>query len=561
MNRHRKDLLLTAGVLLATSCVDDPVAIDEQPIENADGLPAYQVHQDDDGETKDPFRARLKIDLEVEGELSPNTPITVKLEAEATEAITGGDVKVALPTFAAMKLAGPGKRLEYEPDGKAPVVVRWRLPAMEEGDHWKQLVEIGSVVEKGYYQIAVITDTEGPGDSPYVRNNTFNEAWLFVVDGGGKMTRVFDASLFPERIIPQPGPFERWLEYHSSGDEAQGNAAGAAAASASFPVALYFFAEDQWGTNKAMRGAKITAEYKTNGSKTITRVRTVPSNGYVEFPCPPSGQRIIGKAENPTTLEVEGGQHLAHWQADDSDCNGRTAHIRGSREQFFPWRHLNDAIETIDDQFDYSRARIRYKVKRGDGASYSRFTDKITFGDNTVDDLWVAGHEYTHALHHKSLGGLWYVFPFNCRGHELEEPSGYKCALKEGLADYGGSLAEPGRYALENRRISPPSGRGAGEIEANVAAMFWDLIDENNESNDEVSLDAEDVMTVFKTCYASGSRDDTADFVWCMENRVNSTVHKKHFPGLGVPSSASSTRPSDWDADDIRSTWIKSVGK
>jgi len=53
------------------------------------------------------------------------------------------------------------------------------------------------------------------------------------------------------------------------------------------------------------------------------------------------------------------------------------------------------------------------------------------------------------------------LLPFNCRGHELEEPSGYKCAVKDGLADYGGSLAQPGRYSLENRRIDPPSGRGA----------------------------------------------------------------------------------------------------
>ena len=32
-------------------------------------------------------------------------------------------------------------------------------------------------------------------------------------------------------------------------------------------------------------------------------------------------------------------------------------------------------------------------------------------------------------------------------------------------------------------------------------------------------------MRVFKTCRTGGSkRDDTADFVWCMENRVNSTL-------------------------------------
>ena len=94
-----------------------------------------------------------------------------------------------------------------------------------------------------------------------------------------------------------------------------------------------------------------------------------------------------------------------------------------------------------------------------------------------------------------------------------------------------------------------------------MAALFHDLIDENNEGNDKVSLDPKKVMTLFKTCRNSdGKRNDTADFVWCLENRVDTMVHRIRFPGLNAPRNPSSTRPSGWNADDIRKTWIQNVG-
>ena len=68
-----------------------------------------------------------------------------------------------------------------------------------------------------------------------------------------------------------------------------------------------------------------------------------------------------------------------------------------------------------------------------------------------------------------------------------------------------------------------------------------------------------------RTCRVSGSSNinDVSDFVWCLENRVNTSVHNYNFPGISAPSSASesATEPSDWDADDIRDTWLQNVGK
>lgn len=174
-------------------------------------------------------------------------------------------------------------------------------------------------------------------------------------------------------------------------------------------------------------------------------------------------------------------------------------------------------------------------------------------------------HEYTHALQNESLGGTWYVLWKNCQGHETGKVSSYKCALKEGLADYGGRVGKGNAAYWEGKHWNPPNGRGAGEIEGNVAALFHDLIDSNNTGNDNTTYPARFVLMVFKTCRVpTDQRDDTADFVWCMENRVDSDVHEDHFPGLSAPSgvrhTASSLEPGDYDADDVRDTWRRNVG-
>ena len=56
--------------------------------------------------------------------------------------------------------------------------------------------------------------------------------------------------------------------------------------------------------------------------------------------------------------------------------------------------------------------------------------------------------------------------------------------------------------------------------------------------------------------------NDVSDLVWCLENRVDDDVHDDNFPGISAPSDATeaATEPDEWDADDIRSTWLLNVG-
>jgi hypothetical protein len=94
--------------------------------------------------------------------------------------------------------------------------------------------------------------------------------------------------------------------------------------------------------------------------------------------------------------------------------------------------------------------------------------------------------------------------------------------------------------------------------------LILDLIDHtSSEADDETDYPPDFVADVFKTCQGSGSpRNDVTDFVWCMENRINSSVHNDAFPrGPAAPTSIyrSATNPSDWDPQEIRDVWLKNV--
>ena len=268
---------------------------------------------------------------------------------------------------------------------------------------------------------------------------------------------------------------------------------------------------------------------------------------------------------NPTTAEINGGHRLAYWQARYDDC-GKRRDVEGSRQYYLPWSFLDYSIPLIENHFGYFRSRVTFEYEDfdddDDGSLYTSGDDKIVYRAY-YDRHWTSAHEFGHALHEEQLGGPW--DPECPTPHYVEQVSNYKCALLEGIADYAGNVGTPdSRQPFGSWETPPvyskPAGRGDGEIEGNVAALFHDLIDDANEGNDRTTLKAVDVMTVFKTCRNSGGkRNDTADFVWCLENRVDAAVHRASFPGLGVPRNPSSARPSDWNADDIRATWIQNL--
>ena len=565
--------ITAVGILAVAACYDDPLAVDV-PLEgdqaSEESLTAAQDSRGTASQSAviiDPFQTRLSLDFVAETALSPGTAIVVRLNGTANEAITGGEIIVTMPTQAGMAHVAAGKRPAFPANTSLPTAARWELPAMSAGDSWSRTVTVGTLAA-GAYNLAVEVNADGPATKlgPYLVDDDYREAWMLVATGGGSLTRLFDKDSFADSIAPIPGPFRKKPSFNASSGTASD--ADQSADSDDDPIYLnvtYLNVTYRAAEGSYIFGNMISATDPDDTYPVQSQSHIVPSSGIVAFPCPNSNLYWTGAASLPSTAEVNGAGFVGYWEATHADC-GDTLLIQGTRTTYMPWDNLKEAIDLIDAHFGHNRSRIAWVTDLdANSSSYSPSRDRITFGP-TYHYAWTAAHEYTHALQKEALGGLLDSTP-NCNPHYVDEPSSYGCAFQEGLADYGGNVGAPHNWlhgGWEGFHKSVSGGDYEGEVEGNVAALFHDLIDSVNETNDETDYGGYDVIRAYKTCRVrDGSwklRRQIADFVWCLENRVNEGVHNQNFVGIDVPSDVSVTRPSNWNADDIRSTWLKNVG-
>ena len=573
MRKKARKILLVAGVaaLVFTeeACYNEgPVGLDDLPTqlgEQEEALPAV-VASAENARTDlavdplgEPFRMRLALDLDFAGDLEPHQTVTLTMEGTATEKLSGGEVRLLLPTFAAMAEAGSGKPPHY-PVGKAlPVEARWDLPILDAGAQWKQSVSI-DLPDKGYYQVIVEVSAATIDDkSPFVLDDVEHERWLLVADGGGIVTRRLDADRLPDGVSPSEGPFRvRPLTTSAAADGLGGMSMDADNDKVELDASFY---DNGYRWNAV--GAELwLTYYDEDDEENYSLKRTVPSSGLVVVPCPESDEYLVAGAMVNDTRYTSGNYTLGSTLVWHSDC-GETVGVPIDGYTYRGWKNLNDVIPEIMDHFVQLRTAVSwYLVEADTGTFYWPNSDKISLAWDYAKNKWVAAHEYGHAYHHRALGGIDSSVPGECSNHDREKGSSYKCAYAEGFANYAASVGvgstewEAGGYS--------DSPYDPAEIEGNVAALLHDLIDSNNEGNDKTTYPPYYVGRVFESCRADGdSVDDVTDFVWCLENRVNEDEHDAAFPrGPDAPSTVVeyTNEPSNWDADDIRKTWKKNVG-
>jgi len=447
-NARILSVLTAAGLLVVgAACEYEPVGVYETPSEDDVFEPSAvrDVAQQAGGAIGEPFRARLAIELDFDGELVPNETITLNLEGTATEKLSGGEVRILLPTFAAMAEAGGDKRPSYPVGKEIPATVSWRLPIMDAGAMWKQSVEI-PLPGKGYYQVVVGVAAETLDDKDsFVLDALELERWMLVQEGGGEVTLFLDPDALPEDVLPEEGPF---------------------------------------------------------------RERQRPSSGH------PAAADAVADSDDEITFHVV-----------------------------------------------YHENNSRKNAKGSGGTFYYTESDKITFDYRYAKNPWVAAHEFGHAFHNEALGGI--ASGSSCPRHTRSTGSSYRCAYAEGFADYAGDVGV-GQTSNSEKGDYSDHPYDAAEIEGNVAALLNDLIDSNNEGDDDTTYPPYYVGRVFESCVADNSAgDDVSDFVWCLENRINETVHDASFPrGNDAPDRVreGAAEPSDWSASKIRSTWLQNVG-
>lgn len=567
-------LIAAAGFLLSAACYDDPVALNESEQPTFEEVPmetAASMGGSSSIEVVDNTRSRFRVGFSVEGALSPNATITLTLQGEAVEQISNGTVTVVLPTMAGMTPNRMDQRPHHPVGQSFPVVSNWTLPAMAAGDTWQRSFVV-TLPGNGYYHVAVEVDTNAPaGDrDPFVDDeDLYFERWMLVTDTGGRLTLGFDESVFTDTTIaPVPGPFRKKAGQGNATSHAAAADGGMAMAMGSGdPVSLSVVYVGNNGRFVAAVGAYVHATLWTGVGADKEAVASysayVGTSGLVSFPCPPSGHYLTGGIQLPSTVDISAKTFAPYWDADPSDC-GDTFTAYGPRHYYLPWKNLKAVAPRVRSHFGIRPfQRVDWTTNLSNEQSFYSNTDhRITFGSQSYANSWVAAHEYAHAMHEKALGGLWSTEQPACRRHKIWRKSGYRCAFLEGFADYA---ANKGALWGPNWETPPDSADAESpEVEGWVAALFQDLIDSANEGNDETTYLPSEIATAFKTCdvrvsYVWVDRNDVSDFVWCLENQINNSLHQRHFPGVTVPTSQRATRGSGWNAGDIRSTWLQNL--
>ena len=382
-------------LLVIATCTDfdNPVAVEGLSVESL--LPTA-VSADGGQQAADKivesFGQRLAVGLSFSGDLTPNGTTTLTLEGVANGTLTGAQVRVMLPTKAAMDHAGTGKVPYYPMGRQIPTVANWSLSGMDAGDTWERSLSI-SLPGAGAYQVAVmVSASASDADSNPYLNDAYNiERWLLVMDGGGVVTPYLDESRLPEGVLTGEGPF-RQKNRPTSAQPPGGGANSDSDDEITWEVVFY---ED--GQRKAAEGTTMHIDYLDQVDESLRSLEvTVPSDGVVTVDCPDSYEYIVASVVVTNTNEIINQYTIGGSEVYNDDC-GTTRTILTNAYTFIVWRDLHDLAEIVEDYFDVDRSPIKWAMVFADSNEtfYYRNSDKVTFDYATYDSKWVIAHEFS----------------------------------------------------------------------------------------------------------------------------------------------------------------------
>ena len=423
-NRTPSTLAFTLAALaaLVSGCVDEletgleppgeegdgtaPWAADGDPPawEGDDSLPPWDGEgpppwaEEDPGKTPDsifhPTRGRIDLTISTTDPLLPNAAVELTVTGVAQEPVDGGEVVLTLPTRALMDYAG-GEGL---PD--LPVKARWDLPAMAKGDTWSGTYTVPGEAA-GYYRVLVNAYTHGPDGGLWLFDDVLGEAWMYVSETDGRLTRFFEDSVFPEGVHPAAGPATGWPT---------GPLARIESGSPWHPDSVYLAVVYSVSERGGLKTAASTSVYawRRTGTTTWLEWRTVPEDswdterfvtGVVAYRCAKSSSDTVhGGAEVPNTDLVAGRGGVASWRTDKSHC-GQLVFVEVKAHRYLPWRLLNLAADTLTGHFGYTRGLISWDLRFDGGVSYYNplpLFEKIVLAWEPADEKFFfnVAHEY-----------------------------------------------------------------------------------------------------------------------------------------------------------------------
>ena len=447
----------------------------------------------------------------------------------------------------------------------------------------------------GWYRVMANAYTHGPPDSGlFLFDDGLGEAWMHVSETDGRLADFFEDSVSSSVVGPATG----WP-----------TAGGAGTASRPDSNKVFWHPDSVFlqvvytvgqGFEPAV-GALVWATTKFQGPELGSAI--VPESGIVAFKCAKDSKHVYVEGHALATELVQGRAKIISQIKIGNGC-GKMLPVSVKAHRYLPWRLLNLAADTLQKHFGHSRGRIDWKLWRLPGISgsyYNPFADKITLNwkiaTNDSDHFfWVSAHEYGHALHHKALGGGWFIRSSlqGCLNHSLDSEESHKCALQEGFANYAGTVGSGGyredcfeRFGEPRNEQDKRDKRESActiesdrkpKVEGYVAALFVDLTDDTWEKGDWTEYPGKYVAEVFKTCHVKNRYNmpwpipdvhiwwrgtNVSNIVWCLERGITPVYHEDDsvFGDIRTPVDVreGATEPPGWNRGHIRSTWLHNL--
>lgn len=497
--------LLLGLLIVGTACRDDALA----PVSLDAPEPAIQPVTFDD---QIKIVKRFAIQLDASGAFRPGLPIDLTARVAAPFGATNAVIAVAAPEMEAAKASG------WREDFRLPENVRIASVAT-----WSNSIARGASnaytatirpERPGYYRV-VVTASEAEHqiaheDGKIIDDMVAAEFWLHVSNDGGGLHSKPDLSVFPEGSTRTLGPFRAARRSSPT----SGSKEAAATSGPTRYRLMYYHPHER--VYLPVPYAKLQMDIYDMGTYWGTSYTGFDGEGYAMPQCPMSGMHYDMKALlnnssvqivpfNHWDGEIIGGDNMFPDQCELGDVQ-MLACCGTSSERAHIYVTMSQVAGNSWNFFGVSRPKINVLYNpNADANSYST-SDEITIVEAWgPQGIFAQGHEYGHALHHKSLGGVVSSRDDcpNTTFHPYDQQQSLRCGLGEGFASYHavavmGSASE---YfdAIENDTMLDAGEDGAIVPHA-VSAFLFDLTDNRVEAHDAVTYPGRYVADIVRTC-------------------------------------------------------------
>lgn len=512
--------------------------------------------------------ARFAVQLAVEGQLRPNSPIALYAHVTALEPTARARVRIILPE---VEVARANAWQSSDPVAGQPLPPVYNREHSATSAFSTDRVRLTIPVE-GYYRVLVSVSTDAPGTLPDGRisiNTVHHVRWLRIDEKGGQVTTEFEPTAGREEF-PAGGAFVQRRR-------------GVASVLSQVTHTVNYLNHDN-GAFTALANAMYQVRIYQGSTQLSNTVGQLDAGGSFSHACLTSGQRALVQIyyQRPNYLNVQRNAtdltkaYEQNWYGPlctslsyvlaATGLNDYGAHV------FVTGQAVIDGSRAF---FGYTRPKITYKLSTILNDSYfDEGNDRIQIDTASVFNVFgrfVISHEYGHALHYSQLGGLQTGGGPACPTHTYDQEINLRCGLNEGFADYHAvaAFSAADHFTIEDLRPTTVDG---SIKEGAVAAFLWDLTDTNQEAFDGAAYSGNYIATIIKTCNVQDNhswpgyeRANGIDHhIWCLEKAATTTLYSSYFPlraaaGEAFGYTESATEPGSWSASVIRTLWLKNL--